>query len=93
MNRHEVDSVSWKNTTLGSIGKPRMIRIVIEFYEIGKKAASICEVQKGADESDGVHRRVLDADSLCFFQVTWSDKTTKHKTLCHRQLKTPYYTW
>ena len=38
MNRLEIDSISWKNTALGSIGKPRIVLEI--FYEIKKKAES-----------------------------------------------------
>ena len=66
-----------------------------KFYEIGKKKQHLTEhpadkYPRRADESDGVHRRVLAADSLCFFlaaqarklslsaSVEWAEEALKH---------------
>ena len=79
MSRLAVDSISWKNTPLGSVGKPR---IVVENYEIRKKqhlTEHLADKYRG--ESDGVHGRVLAADSLYFFMAAQARKLSLSASL------------
>ena len=82
MNRFDVDSISWKNTAWVLSGNYVLFS---KLYEIGKKAASHrtpgSQVQRRADESDGVRRRVLAADSLYLFWAVEAGKLSLSASL------------
>ena len=88
MNRHEFDSIWWKNTSLGSIGKPR---IVPEKLWYRKKVASHTTpswpVPRRAEEINGVHRCVRTADGLCFVLAAQARKLSLSSSLAEELLK------
>ena len=86
MDRLGVDSTWWEIRLWVLSGNHVVFS---KFCEIGKKAASHTashttsgsQVPRRADESDGLHRRVLAADRLCFFLAAQARKLSLSASL------------